>query len=387
MHVLRGPAEAPAFSPPLAHVVISKNLYNMAIGPDSVSLIMLTIEGVLLGLFTSLFAATMYIMVFLPDGSQRLNKTIIAVSISMYIVAFVHMCLNTRRAYLAFILGKDETPYKFLALSTDGFYLAKEGLYVAQTTIGDGFLIYRLYIVWAREKRLLPLLLIFLMGSSVPWIHSLTSLLVACGIAALVYAGRVSPSTPIFATAIKHWIVSFFSLTLFTNVLCTALISFKIWWSERQLASFAHFSNNFKPVMIIVIESGAVYSAALFALLGTYISGTWAYYFVLDSMPQIIGIVFSLIIVRMGLKLSSSENSQHGRLPFNKGRATGSSRQSEAQRNVPMQPLVVKINQSKSIQDDSGKSIRRASVEDSSTLTMEGIGPDDKRSGRGSFDV
>ncbi|KAI5116459.1 hypothetical protein M0805_005872 [Coniferiporia weirii] len=341
----------------------------MAIGPDEVSLLMLVIEGALLGLFTTLFVTTMHILISRKGKSQRPNIPIIAISIAMYVIAFVHMCLNTRRSYLAFIERRDGTPADFLALSTDGFYLSKEGLYVAQTTIGDGFLVYRLFIVWGRDKRFLLPAGICLLGN------------IATGVAALVNAGRVSGTTPIFATEIKHWIVSFFVLTLFTNFSCTALIAFKVWWAERQLAGFAHFSSNFKPVMIIVIESGAVYSAALFALLGTYLSGTWGYYFVLDSMPQIIGIVFSLIIVRMSLKISLGEPTR----PTWSSRGTSRSKQSEiVGQQVPMKPLVVQIQKNQSTQDDNGRSVARGSLDDA-VSTLGGAG--DKQLESAEYDV
>ncbi|KAI5116458.1 hypothetical protein M0805_005871 [Coniferiporia weirii] len=343
-----------------------------AIGPDEVSLLMLVIEGALLGLFTTLFAFTIYILVFRQAKTRRLNVPILTVSISMYIIGFVHMALNARRAYLAFIEGRDGSPVAFLSLSTDGFYLSKEGLYVAQTTIGDGFLIYRLYIVWARDKRLLAFATIFLLGS------------IVSGIVALVNAAHVSSTTPIFATEIKRWIVSFFTLTLFTNFSCTALIAFKVWWAERQLAGFAHFSNNFKPVMIIVIESGAVYSAALFALLGTYLSGTWGYYFILDSMPQVIGIVFSLIIVRMGLKTSSGDSKQSSKQAW---QARATSRQSQGgSQFVPMHPLVVQVQKNESVRDDNGKTISRGSVGDISSA-LEDTSLEDKRAADITFDV
>ncbi|KAI5122013.1 hypothetical protein M0805_008005 [Coniferiporia weirii] len=333
----------------------------MAIGPSDVFLLMLVIEGVLLGVFTMFFAATMYILASRRRGTQPLNKPVAAVSISLYVVAFAHLCLNARRAFIAFIEQRDGSPIAFLSHSSDGNYVAKESLYVVQTTIGDGFLIYRLYIVWARDKRLLVFSSVFLLAS------------IVSGIGALINAARATATTPIFVAQIENWVVSFFVLTLFTNFFCTALIALKIWWSERQLTKFAHFSSSFKPVMVIVIESGAIYSAALIALLGTYISRTWAFYFILDSMPHIIGIVFSLIIVRMSLKISSGETSPRD---LSKWRARAASETTQGGRNLTMQSLVVQIQKNSSTRDDSGRSIARVSTENSvpSTLGVGSVG-------------
>ncbi|EJC99759.1 uncharacterized protein FOMMEDRAFT_93188, partial [Fomitiporia mediterranea MF3/22] len=135
--------------------------------------------------------------------------------------------------------------------------------------------IYRLYMVWGRYVRLLLPAVIFLLGST------------ACGTMALVDAARVSPTTLIFIPKLKQWIVSFFSLTLFTNLTCTALIAFKIWWTGRQLQSVSP-QRVHSPVLAIVVESGMVYSTALISLMAAYVSGSWGHYVILDMMAQII---------------------------------------------------------------------------------------------------
>ena len=59
------------------------------------------------------------------------------------------------------------------------------------------------------------------------------------------------------------------------------------------------------PAAMIIIESGSIYSACLIILLSLYLSGSFAQYILLDAVTQMIGIVFSLIIVRVGLGLST----------------------------------------------------------------------------------
>lgn len=79
------------------------------------------------------------------------------------------------------------------------------------------------------------------------------------------------------------------------------------------------------PILWVVIESGAVYSFTLIALLGTYLAGSWAQYLLIDALSPIIvrdtlvwsqsypltwsaqGIVFSFVIVHFGLGISSSK--------------------------------------------------------------------------------
>jgi len=60
--------------------------------------------------------------------------------------------------------------------------------------------------------------------------------------------------------------------------------------------------------MIIIIESGAIYSAGLLCLLVTYAVGSNGQYPSLDAEMPLVGIAFNLIIVRVGLGLAQ-ENS------------------------------------------------------------------------------
>lgn len=45
---------------------------------------------------------------------------------------------------------------------------------------------------------------------------------------------------------------------------------------------------NLMPVLLVVIESGALYSATLITLLATYLAGSWAQYLLIDALTPII---------------------------------------------------------------------------------------------------
>lgn len=63
----------------------------------------------------------------------------------------------------------------------------------------------------------------------------------------------------------------------------TALIATKIWKINSYTAAHV-FENKMRPVMLVVLESGAMYSGTLFALLITYLVGSWAQYLILDAV-------------------------------------------------------------------------------------------------------
>lgn len=63
----------------------------------------------------------------------------------------------------------------------------------------------------------------------------------------------------------------------------------KIWKINSFSSQFG--GRSLTPVMLVVIESGAIYSCTLIALLACYLAKSWAQYIVLDSVKPA---VFSL---------------------------------------------------------------------------------------------
>src|ERR1700728_2792916 len=60
-----------------------------------------------------------------------------------------------------------------------------------------------------------------------------------------------------------------------------ALIVYRIWGS-RRLIEAGRKNAAFLPLMVMVIESGAIYSSGLIAVVVTYTSGNKAQYIILD---------------------------------------------------------------------------------------------------------
>jgi hypothetical protein len=77
----------------------------------------------------------------------------------------------------------------------------------------------------------------------------------------------------IFAEELSHWITSFFSMTFATNVICTALVAYRVWAINRKHVSFR--GRKLRPLMLLIVESGAIYSATLMVLLILYNVDSW----------------------------------------------------------------------------------------------------------------
>ena len=119
------------------------------------------------------------------------------------------------------------------------------------------------------------------------------------GFGAIISFSEVSPETQVFSFA--KWVAAFFAATLAPNVICTctfpywdsissidltcsAMIAFRIWSVDRACGKYRETKSTLKPVLAIVIESGAIYSTSLMILLINYFSHDWVYFL----LPQLV---------------------------------------------------------------------------------------------------
>ena len=152
---------------------------------------------------------------------------------------------------------------------------------------------------------------------------------VATGIGILYSFAKVVPEASIFVVQLSHWITAFFSMTFATNLICTgaslvphigplftadggpdssALVAYRIYFINRKHLSFRH--RKLRPVMVLIVESGAFYSATLLALLILYNVDSWFQYVVLDAVSPIVVSVRSRAILRYRLPLLTGDARQ-----------------------------------------------------------------------------
>ncbi|KAJ3981915.1 hypothetical protein F5890DRAFT_1532883 [Lentinula detonsa] len=164
--------------------------------------------------------------------------------------------------------------------------------YVAQTFIGDGMLIYRCYIVYGKNWKIIIPSIFFWLGGSVCGVI-LTYTFVTLRSPALIDNSKAVPYVDTMA-----------ALSLTMNTLTTALIVGKIWSVDRQNATLmsnttANATHTLHRVMRIIIESAALYTISTLIFVITYVAGSNSNYGTSDSVVQIIGISFNLIIIRV----------------------------------------------------------------------------------------
>ncbi|KAF9653987.1 hypothetical protein BDM02DRAFT_3107169 [Thelephora ganbajun] len=245
------------------------------------------IQSTLYGIYFVLFTRTIAVLFRRSIARTEMHRVMIATAIVMWIIATGHLSVSGIRTVQMFVQDhrSDSGPVpsgRFSNITN----LFTVGLNLLQILVGDAFLLYRMAVVWGRDWRfyVFPLLLLAAsMVTTVGVIHQLS---------AAPNGGYIVDT---------RWIISFIAMTLSTNIFCTSLIAVKIWKINSFSSQFV--GHSLTPVMRVVIESGAIYSCTLTALLVCYLTKSWVQYLILDSVSPIVGCVFSMVIVRLGLGL------------------------------------------------------------------------------------
>jgi hypothetical protein len=211
----------------------------------------------------------------------------LATMIMSFILITLHLIVDIIRLYQAFTsrMSVEDYPTKFYANVDTGLNLTKNATWCSVTLLADMLLIYRTWVVWGHRWWIIvvPLLIFGVdIGMSVWFTWSIN---------------RAAPGNSVLASAAIVRSKYFYVATLVLNVFCTVVIAFKIWGISRAVKGVAANSRG-PSAMSIILESAAIYTGVLIILIGTAIVDNSVMFFFINSMPTLIGSVFSYIILR-----------------------------------------------------------------------------------------
>ncbi|KAG1742744.1 uncharacterized protein EDB91DRAFT_1201141 [Suillus paluster] len=265
----------------------------------------LFLETLLYGVLLALYWFTLFIL---------LKKTPIQRKV-LIPVGTLLLCIATARLIVDFVRGLQAFVFQVDTIGANAYYfnlasplnLASISLYITQTILGDGALIWRCYMLYSRS------LFIAVAGCIV---------LLALGAIAYYVVWSMSHFGPLFtvSTAGSACITTIYVLTMFISVTCTstsivpdlqtshdqsiaALIAWRIYRTRRFMPDGL---GSFLPVFIVIIESGALYAMSVLALLVTSLVGSNGRFVIVCVIPPIIGITFCLIILQVHFHVGCS---------------------------------------------------------------------------------
>ncbi|KAF9475584.1 hypothetical protein BDN70DRAFT_908071 [Pholiota conissans] len=255
---------------------------------EETKLISIFIESTLYGLYIFAFALTCWVLVKKQYNAHPINTSMLFLSLFMFLLATMHIITSSVRIMKAFITLNDEPggPGAFFIRLSEPTKILETSIYMTQILVGDFLVIWRAYKVWGNSLWITVLPLILTIGSAVVDIR-------------ILYFFAKTPYIPAPNHILNRWFYFFPTITLITNLLCTGLIAYRIWHINSRMGSLV--GNSLRPVLLLVIESGAIYSATLITLLIVYGTQLLITNILLDA-----GLVFSMVMIRIGLGLSSS---------------------------------------------------------------------------------
>ncbi|KAG7099804.1 hypothetical protein E1B28_001615 [Marasmius oreades] len=297
------------------------------------------VEAILYGIFTVLTIGTLYILT--KRGSNAdLNYAVIFTSVLMFVLATAEIVVNCVVIFDAFIeIAPGPNPRAVRKLKMDNLgnplVLAKKAIFLTMMILGDVIVIYRCWIVWAKN-----------------WYVIILSSLCCLASATIAYMTMYSAQHPGTYPGLleRPWAsgAAMFTLSIVANGVANLLIAFRIWRNEREVihhstgssrtagrlpSSVVWGRNSFFPIARIILESGALYTVFLIAFTIVLRRETprrqQSMPILANMITPLIGIIFSLVIVRVKIlsnrslkdsQRTTAASSQHP-IEFNQNRS------------------------------------------------------------------
>ncbi|KAG1764563.1 hypothetical protein EDD22DRAFT_883336 [Suillus occidentalis] len=296
---------------------------------DAGTLMSTVLEGILYGFSILLFMGTIWSLTY-KQHKKDINRPIVMVVILLWMLSTAHIIVNIIRIEYAFVKYRSTYPggpAAFLADVTQQTYVLKHALYVLQTLLADGVVIYRCYVVWQSI-----------------WIIILPSMLwcsvAVTGVVGLYCASQSgSNSGDMSAQVLAPWVTAFFALTIATNLLSSGLLVYRIWSIESNVSTTRTTKSTMIPLMRVLMDTAVLYSVVLFIALICFVCSNNGEVVMLDMVMPIVSIAFYMVLVRIAITRNTRNYSNINIIR----RTSNESRQESSRQN--MKPLQVHLSQ------------------------------------------
>ncbi|KAF8524145.1 hypothetical protein BU17DRAFT_85252 [Hysterangium stoloniferum] len=263
---------------------------------DVVNVLSVWFEVFLYGLYCTLFIQSVYITLKRQRTKTVPAKVFFISTIVLFIVATSHIAVNLYRLLRGYVwLVEDPGPVIYFNDLGRWENIAHDAINAVMTWIGDVLLIYRCFIIWDNNYYIIGLPTLLL-------IMSIVTNSVALHLFTEVRLGTL------FSPSLVAWMNSIYSIALAQNTITTALIAYRLWRQESESAKAGlrddSPKSSLRPIIRIVIESAVIYVLTAIVIIILYARGNNFQFVIQEAIVPIIGIVFTLISVRLAMHTS-----------------------------------------------------------------------------------
>ncbi|KAA1477453.1 hypothetical protein DENSPDRAFT_885116 [Dentipellis sp. KUC8613] len=250
----------------------------MSLAVDHALLGALLTESIMYGICVAMSAVTCLVTLSARSEHAVLpHKFLLVTLLLMLILATSHLSLSFAWVFEGLIrkAGIPGGPSAYFVDMRTPVPVAKNAVLLIQALLGDNIYIWRCYIVWGRRKRMII----------APVITMIVALVFTC---MSDYTLARTKDTVFDDPA--RWIKVFCAFMLGTIVYCNVAIIWKIWKTSRSTNS---------ATIVVIIETGALYTANLIVFQVLYAIKSTAQYIILDLTGSLVPIIFCLIILQI----------------------------------------------------------------------------------------
>ncbi|KAG2130168.1 uncharacterized protein EDB93DRAFT_1264221 [Suillus bovinus] len=261
------------------------------IGFDTGALMSAVLEGILDGFSLLMFMGSIWSLTY-KQHVRYINRPIIIVAILLLLLSTVHIVVNIIRVEDGLVKYRNTYPggpVAFFADISQETYVIKDVIYVLQTLLADGVVIYRCYVVWQSVR------VIILPGML--WCSAAVT-----GVHALYNVSQSGSGTSIFSQELATWVMAFFVSTIAANVLSSGLLAYRIWTIERDVATIrSSTQGTMMPIVHVLMDAAILYSMALIAASICFLCSNNGVYVMVDMVTPIISIAFYMVLIRIAI--------------------------------------------------------------------------------------
>lgn len=257
---------------------------------DSANVLSTSLECILYGFSVLMFLGTVWALTY-KCRMQDVNRPISVVAIMLFLISTAHIIVDILRAEEGLVTYRDTFPggpVGFFGDITQKSYATKHALYLLQTLLADGVVIYRCFVVWQTV-----------------WVIIIPSLLwcgsVVTGVAANYYIAQASSSAVIFAKPLGQWITAFVVLTIITNFLSSGLLAYRIWVIDHNSSTIRATKRTMMPIVRVLMDAAALYSATLVTTLICFLCSNNGQMVLVDMAVPIMAIAFYMVLIRIAI--------------------------------------------------------------------------------------
>ncbi|KDR69730.1 hypothetical protein GALMADRAFT_906760 [Galerina marginata CBS 339.88] len=269
----------------------------------------------------------------------------LSAALLMLLFASMDVAFHLRHNLEAFVyFNHGGDPVEDFERTANWINVMKMGCYVAQTFVGDSILLFRCWIVYDRSWLVVSLPIVLWLGTS------------ACGAITIYAEATLNTSSGktkmLNSSTLLPFITSMLCLTLATNFITTFV--HRIWKIRNSIKRHSAIilpspsSSRLTNVLVVLIESGLMYTFSIIILFGVYMASNNAQYGVSNAVVQIIGITFNLIIISVDRGDATQPPSPSPSLSLSRGPRSRIS-QPESQRNTPLPVHLINIQTQTSV--------------------------------------